>query len=394
MRILLIGERYSDNLGDQVLCQIVEHQLKHEFEDSEIVFLDISGRKENIQDTVKKELSLKNRFSFIKYKIIEFITHLGIDLEYFVFKSFFPSKKQFITIDSSHFDIAVFAGGQMIKNTFILQINYIVEQLEKNGVPVIFNSCGAGIITSKKLRRIISDVLNKENVYLISVRDSIDKIKELISENHSNNKVKDSFDPAIWCSDIYHITKRNSNTIGLGIMFSIAYPFRKQANFWKKTVCELEKRNLEWHFFCNGSKLDYSFAKYILSQLGYKEEKLANRPIMPEELIKTISGFKSIISFRLHSHIIAYSLKIPSIGVAWDKKLFAFFDKINRKKYCMDLTNNIKDILAQLNIAEKDEYDQELREYQKNHESDLLINAVKAGLGLSKYDGEKYYNES
>ena len=46
MRILVIGERYSANLGDPIICETVKYQILENFPDAEIVFADISGRSE------------------------------------------------------------------------------------------------------------------------------------------------------------------------------------------------------------------------------------------------------------------------------------------------------------------------------------------------------------
>ena len=44
MRVLLIGECYSDNLGDSVICETVAKILADSFENTAIDFLDLSGR--------------------------------------------------------------------------------------------------------------------------------------------------------------------------------------------------------------------------------------------------------------------------------------------------------------------------------------------------------------
>ena len=62
--------------------------------------------------------------------------------------------------------------------------------------------------------------------------------------------------------------------------------------------------------FCNRDPFDFGFAIKVLTEKGLAEleifEKLAMRLTQPKELVKLIASYKSLISFRLHSHIIAY----------------------------------------------------------------------------------------
>ena len=43
MKVLLIGEVYSENLGDPLLCGTVEHLIRQRYPDAEIVNFDMSG---------------------------------------------------------------------------------------------------------------------------------------------------------------------------------------------------------------------------------------------------------------------------------------------------------------------------------------------------------------
>lgn len=46
MKILLIGEVYSPNLGDGVICETVAALIKQKYPNCEIVMADLSGRSE------------------------------------------------------------------------------------------------------------------------------------------------------------------------------------------------------------------------------------------------------------------------------------------------------------------------------------------------------------
>ena len=44
MSVIIIGERYSENLGDAVICETVKNIIQSSFKDAEIDMFDISGR--------------------------------------------------------------------------------------------------------------------------------------------------------------------------------------------------------------------------------------------------------------------------------------------------------------------------------------------------------------
>ena len=44
MKILLVGEFYSDNLGDPLLCQTVQKLILQDYPDARIIPFDLTGR--------------------------------------------------------------------------------------------------------------------------------------------------------------------------------------------------------------------------------------------------------------------------------------------------------------------------------------------------------------
>jgi len=68
-----------------------------------------------------------------------------------------------------------------------------------------------------------------------------------------------------------------------------------------------------------------------LQELGITENidrYLAPRPTNDVELVNTVTCFSSILSYRMHSSIIAASFGIPHLGFVIDDKVKTFYDKI------------------------------------------------------------------
>lgn len=381
MNILLIGEVYSDNLGDPVICDTVKFLIEKNFPNANISFLDLQARKGLKCSVSKDNLVAKNKKTVVKFKILKLITALGVDMQYIIL-----SKREetyisyFETIlNKCDYDIAIFAGGQLIKDTFVCQSKTIVDFLNKKNIPVVFNACGYGEIPSKKLNVLAKKYLNYENVVHISTRDDKEKIQMLILDN--NKQVINNYDPALWVKEVYSINKTESDVIGLGVMFDKKVSLDKTLRFWNDLIDELEQNNLKWNIFCNGADRDYHLCKYILHKRNISEEKidqyLSNCPLKPEDLVSSISKYKAIISFRLHSHIIATSLNIPGIAITWDSKLKFFYENINHPERCIQMNEKPKNIVYLLKDAISQGVDVNIVNQQKNVSETILCDNIK-----------------
>ena len=137
-----------------------------------------------------------------------------------------------------------------------------------------------------------------------------------------------------------------------------------------------------WKLFTNGDISDERVVDKLLIELGIsyrKSELVLPRAIDAESLIFNITSFKKIISFRLHSHIIAASFGIPSYGFVWDSKVRDFFVKLGIPEQCRDIIEKIdyetlvkdvkdnlddiqRDIKKQADLSKEDLYRQLIKE--------------------------------
>jgi len=239
----------------------------------------------------------------------------------------------------------------------------------------VFNACGFGEIKSNLMLRLFKSALNKKNVYKISMRDSVKRIEKLLT-NQNKEKLVKSYDVGLWAKDVYGIDVNNkTDIIGIGV---ISTPKTSHLVYdqIRNIIVELNARKLKWQLFCNGSINDFKMAIRIASSLDYDSTVVASRPQSPRELVELISSFKSIISFRLHSHIIAASLNTPSIALSWDNKLDQFFESIGFSNRCVNINLNHKDIIDLLIESERVGCNRELIEYQKNESLRVLYESV------------------
>lgn len=236
-------------------------------------------------------------------------------------------------------DAIVFDGGGIIKykaEHFDERLVKITDEAQKYGVPVFFNAVGVEGYDEDNSRCLeMKRVLNLDCVKMISVRDDVATMKSKYVTNPEVH-ISSVFDSAVFSNRTYTDIKHNkeSDVIGLGIAreglftdYGIAEVDRSYLlNLWKDIINELDKRGFKWQIFTNGTDADEKFAEEVLQYVGHGSKL----PLMTEsqQLVRAICSFKGIIACRMHTNIVAYSYKIPSIGLVWSDKLKYWGEKI------------------------------------------------------------------
>lgn len=344
-KILLIGEYFSSNLGDGVLCTVVENILKHSLNDCEVEIFDLSLNKAFRQnDSIKFKL-IKKQLSFWKKNATDRLLKCNQrnrnDLK--KFEMLFDQKMKDVSI-------IVFPGGQMFNDTFINKISIVVQKAENKGIPVLFNACGFANYVSNDLLKQLKVVLESKVVKMISVRDGYEYIRKM----NIPCCVSDTGDTALLTNKYFKLYETKKNIVGLGVMFSKNQSPIVQIKLWDSILKKIINEKISFKVFCNGNPYDYGFAKYILKRNGLDEKKyLESNPTTPDQLVNLIYQYSSIISMRLHSLIIATSFNIPAIAISWDKKVEEFYKKINMKDYCVRVDESGEIILQKLQMLVK-----------------------------------------
>lgn len=323
MKVLLIGECYSTNLGDGIIFQNVSYLLLKYFEDIELIdVLDTSGKNSYIK--TERVFYKKNKFKKIVNRWSPAMLRESLSLR----KRTLPT----YTI-KERYDLAIYVGGQLISPYFLKQLETINNELKKQHVPIAYNAIGFGKFHNKGLQNRMVTLLNDKSISYLSVRDG----KENLQAAGVLKPIKTVCDNAIFTNEVFEIKKMVSTVVGLGIMY-IESEKKILIAFWRSILMLLDKKGVKWQFFVNGSDEDYLFAKEILTLHGcpITTQYIKSKPETPEQLVETIASFAKIISFRLHSHIIAYSLEIPSVAMVWDEKVRSFFEMIGYSERCYD----------------------------------------------------------
>ena len=231
-------------------------------------------------------------------------------------------------------------------------------------MPVIFHAIGIAEFKNELQEKKYIKLFKKNNIVGISCRFN----EERFNNTFQTKKATFTFDPGIFASELFDVKKNSrSNCIGLGVMMSSRYKEQIIIEFWIDIIEKLNEQQIKWKIFTTGQTSDYLLAKKILMRLKYSndvvKEKLANNPRTINELVETISEFDRILSFRLHSHIIAYSLNVPSVAIEWDRKIKDFMNSIDNINSYLTISSSANAVLDLLfSISTSIDYERKIME--------------------------------
>ena len=335
MNILVVGECFSENLGDAVICQTVKKIINEKYADYNVTLFDLSGRidYQKYYEINTKEYNLSQKFFYKSESYFEKIytrnscvyrNYKKDEIRHIrMYNSFLNSVK------NETFDLVVFAGGALFMDFFSIPIYVITNYFKKKKTNIIFNSVGMGNLSNDSLN-IFKRIVAFSNVKSITVRDSYDRFVKYFG----NNKIFETYDIATNCNQYYLVNNEHITPYGIGII-----GLKELKSVQKQIVEYFIEKKLNFKLFTNGANYDQNLAHEILEELGVLEIERDNyilkRPITENELIYNINSFEKIISFRMHSLIVASAYNISSIGIVWDNKIKEFYRKLGFEDYCI-----------------------------------------------------------
>lgn len=335
-RIAICGETHSQNLGDGVIAESLAYLIRRAIPDSQIVYLDISGRPDR-GGNEPPIVGLHRGFGWNLYGRSRAFRRVYAMLSLLLV----PLRDR-----PAHgpLDLAIIGGGQLIMDNelnFPTKIFRLVHfHLARDTKCLAIYSCGVGSAWSSIGRVLYGRVLRDRRMTCRMVRDE-DSRRNLIRVFRLDAADVDiAHDPALCAAEAYGMAPSVASTgIGLGIMAPLddmagvqpQYAARFGAAFltklWTETAVELAESGQAVRLFTNGAPSDQAFAETIWRALPDRARDrvtVCPRPERPEQLVRLIAGFRAILAQRMHAHVVAFSLGVPSVGLVWDSKLREF----------------------------------------------------------------------
>lgn len=324
-KILLLTNRDSDNVGDQVIeaCDI------------------------SLISTVMANLNITKEYFRINSRAASIVSQ-----KYLATKDETLLKTADNLIKES--DIVIFGGAPVFNyryQNFYERTAVTLEIAQKYNKPVIFSAIGVDGYDedSGKCQR-LKRTLNLDCVKQITTRDNYESLKKFVeSDQIIIGKVSD---PAVFTTTVFENFVAWNNVgkkkkVGIFILRSngfvdngINFTRDDAADFWEALACELENKGYDYELLTSGHFGDEAFLDYLIKNRNINADKCVFNMNYPERLVQKISTFDAVISCRLHPSIISYSLDVPAFGLVWNSKVNYFYESIGHKDrilYAKDL---------------------------------------------------------
>jgi len=393
MKIAVFGQIKSDNLGDKIISDslswIVSDVLKEKKITEKIEFIetDIYARNDILIDyktkSDEKKLNYYNydidlkladklyrHFGKISKKFNNMtIKNICYRFRHIIWNNARNYKKRhldYLETKLKDVDLIIVAGGGLLEyssNEYQDNLNLITEYGQKYNIPVIFNAIGrAGEFNPNDYRcSVLKNTFQRDCVKYVSARDSRENVQECVGDRFN---VKLLADAAFCSEDAYdiHWSAQNSKKIGIGIIrgtalqsYNVSFTTDDWVNLFADIAAELKKRGYDFQFFTNGLRSDYKIGLKLIEKLGLDKSYLVDRPVEAKVLYKTISRYRGLITCRMHSSIVAFSMGIPSVILSWNKKVNKYMEICGYPDRAINIENfNAKYIVDQLELSLKD----------------------------------------
>lgn len=240
-------------------------------------------------------------------------------------------------------DVVVFGGAPLFNyayQEFSARTAGALAVARELDVPVIFSSIGIeGFDPAHPRARALQEAVAAADVRQITTRDDLDSLRRLVAGTRI--PIARVADPVVLADAVFaglpapRRAEGAPRRIGLvvtrtglfadnGVRFSEA----EQRRFWMDVIAEVEARGDDYRLFTTGHFSDEAFLDGLVRAEGIPTGKVAFAVNSPEELLAEIRACDGVIAFRLHASIAAYAFGIPSVGLSWNPKVRAFYSSI------------------------------------------------------------------
>ena len=313
-KILLLTNRDSDNVGDQVIeasdISLIKAAMKN------------LGQPENSFKVVSKAASIIPK-DYVKSKD--------------------ESRLEGARRNISQSDLVFFGGAPMFNYRY--QIFYertarTIELAKEYNTPVLFSAIGVeGYDEDNAKCQRLKETLNFDCVKRITTRDDFESLQKY--KENPNLFIDKVADPAVFCKWIFRdfITQKQDRPKKVGLFIiranafvdnGIDFPWQESAQMWVDVANELEKAGYDYEFITSGHFGDEAFVDRLIREYRVPGGKCVFNINTPEDLFGHMSEYDAVISCRLHPSIIAFSMEIPSIGIIWNSKVTGFYESIGQ----------------------------------------------------------------
>jgi len=348
MKVRLFNVKFSPNLGDGLLSQCLEKALVDLGADPDTWSVDLAARKA-YGDVLGGRTQIMAALDLLPGPVRREVIRAPLALH--AARSWRPHYAHGL----ADADCVVIGGGNLISDidlNFPTKLTLAMEEAEKRKLPVVVYASGVTSGWTPRGTEMLRRAFAKPILKGVFVRDADSAaLWDAALAETSGHRAQVVRDPGLLAAEWSPQPPRPAGertVVGLGVMSHIAIryhadnaPPAASLDRWYVDVARgLIDAGCQVRVFTNGSPEDKIYAAKLrpaLTALGGEERLTFLEQRTPAELCAHIAAFDALIAFRMHAIIAAYSYGVPSVGLAWDRKLQSFMASVGRERFFRNL---------------------------------------------------------
>lgn len=356
--------KYSPNLGDGLLSECLEHALVELGADPRSHSIDLAAR-EQFGDVMAGRGAIMKALDMMPGPLRKLAVRAPLALHARM------KWQPHYAAGLEGADAVVVGGGNLLADldlNFPTKLSLAVDQAAERGLPLAIYGCGMSSGWSKTALKWCRRSFAQSNVKAVFLRDAASKaIWDELMGDATGHEAQIVRDPGLLATYRYPAPARTSGerpVAGLNIMSPIAIryhatgaPTQERLTKWYLDVARLlVAEGYEVHAFTNGSPEDRDYFSELQPQLRAiaMERDIAFLDQRdPTGLCAHLAGFDALIAYRMHAVIGAYSYRVPTVALRWDRKLDSFMQSVGLEDWMLDVaTGSPEDCVALLQQAQ------------------------------------------
>ncbi len=345
MRVLVVGEIASRNLGDVAIFATLRHLL--ETRGFRVTGLDLSRYHrfepgDPLPRAGATAVTASGTFKTLVLRVIPFLP--GIVQKWLVYLTKYRAlltRAQVWREEFKDFDLVIFGGGALLMDinwSFPLALRNMGRSVKAGGGHYACVGCSTGRQFSMNGMRWLREFLDGADYIALRDKASIEGLRRI-----GNYPAEVFADTALMTAAVVtNVPKADSGTLGLNIMAPVQHP-RFTRSLYETYFREMSKfvetvgkgKAGEWDrivIFTTGEPRDFDAAKSLAGQYAARSAgiavELAPAPGTLDELCATIAGCGAVVSSRMHAGILAKSYRRPLVALGWDEKVKGFCETL------------------------------------------------------------------
>ncbi len=350
LRIAIFNVKYSPNLGDGLLSECLEAELRKQLAGAQIETIDLAGRlaygpgrtSRTLALSVLQAAPLPLRQAASRYVLGSVLNGKLSETGATNCAAWMPQLSAAETFSATPI------------STSPSNCRAAAAAARAEGAPVGVYAVGVSDNWTRQGAAMFRQALGAAPLFFASVRDAR-------SAEIWRRRLEPSFapaprvvlDPGLLASEHFPApprAPRSTPVVGVGVMHPVSVRYHadqaqasagKQRRWLLDLVAACQAEGWSVRVFTNGSPEDEAFLKTLSPALAAHARRRAGacRTAIqkPAELARFASGLDLMYAHRLHANIVAYSYAVPHIGFAWDKKLESFLALVGRGDYLLSV---------------------------------------------------------